>query len=317
MGWHNRPVSFLLAALIPIAAAAAQENKTKPSARGSVRLPVARNATPPDAERGRIVVTIPDPDHYLEQTGKALDADGLPVLVEGRQASSLDHLRTMIKELCDPAKHPDKVAITPHGMKPLPVSAKTVQIHCDREQKSGWVLAVLTACTMFPDKDLAAELQSSPMVYRIELAVEGGLVLATDLPVDRGLEEAVAPPFAISLEVARDDRSKPARERRTFLRTARRDEPPVGTFTGIDTAPDGTCVLKSDPPDLAKAFAQRLAESGRERKIDSVRISSNIETPFACLAEVIGLARGDPGMAIAYGGFSASQLNALVDSAKR
>lgn len=300
MTWNHRTVLALLAACILVPA---QEPET-------VKLPRAINATEPDRDRSRIILTIPEPAYYQQQTGKDLDKSGIPILVEGRQARSLDHLRAMLKELADPAKHPDTKTITPDGMPPVPLSSRTVFIRCDREQHSGWVLAVMGACTMHTGEDFMSQIRSSPMVYRIEIAVQGGRVLATDLPVDGPLIPENDTPFNTNLVVAASDRIEPATERRVSLRASSKNEL-IGAFTGIEAVADGGYALKSDPPDLGERYARHLAEAGGERRVGSVKIAAAPQVPFAYLAELIGLARSDGRREITYFGLSTQQLEAL------
>ncbi len=94
-----------------------------------------------------------------------------PIFVDGRQVDSLDHMRQWLRLRADPTRYPDmdKPVIDPStGLRP---SKKPVLIRCDQAQVFGWVQAIMQYCTFVPGNKQSDELQKSPMIYKLEIAV--------------------------------------------------------------------------------------------------------------------------------------------------
>ena len=142
-------------------------------------LPKAELALEDDgAEAERLVVNVVNPMSELMR-GR-IDPNRPPIFFEGRQVESLDELRALLRRRADPRTHPEKFMIdkvTPRppiavvGGRPLYPSRVPLIIRCDQGQIFGWVQALMQVCTFIPGRDRNAELQDSPLIYKLEIAV--------------------------------------------------------------------------------------------------------------------------------------------------
>ncbi|HMS18631.1 MAG TPA: hypothetical protein PKA37_17440, partial [Planctomycetota bacterium] len=258
-------------------------------------------------------VDIPIPSVYEASTGSALDASGIPVLVQGRQASSIHNLRELLMEYGDPAKFPDgEKQLVTDGGPGRPISSCTVQIRCDREQDMGWIAVVLMACSMFPGEDRADILKFSPHIHRIELAVDQGFVFEADMPVD--LPTTVEPPpvVEIALRVPKEDRAISAAARNVEVRCAR-ENVSLGTFKGLATTSTGDIALRPSPLSLGTELSRRIEEADRVKKLDAVKLNCHSRVPFAYVIFIIDEARHHRPIPIQFSGISGNLMKEMVE----
>jgi len=125
-------------------------------------------------DKERLIINIidfahPDNKHRVERG--EISTQKPPIFVDGRQVDSLDHMRQWLRLRADPTRYPDmdKPVIDPStGLRP---SKKPVLIRCDQAQVFGWVQAIMQYCTFVPGNKQSDELQKSPMIYKLEIAV--------------------------------------------------------------------------------------------------------------------------------------------------
>lgn len=92
-----------------------------------------------------------------------------PIMMGGKQFADLDAFREQLRIRANPRLFPDreKGEVAP-GIYP---SRKPLLVRCDQGQIFGWVQAIMQYCTFVPGRDQATELQVSPLIYKLEIAV--------------------------------------------------------------------------------------------------------------------------------------------------
>jgi biopolymer transport protein ExbD len=120
----------------------------------------------------RIIINIINMDS--EENKKRIAAGELrldlpPIMMGSRQVESLEQMRKDLRRRANPLLYPDieKGQVAP-GIYP---SNKPVLVRCDQGTIFGWVQAVMMYCTFVPGRDQSVELQESPLIYKMEIAV--------------------------------------------------------------------------------------------------------------------------------------------------
>lgn len=144
-------------------------------------LPRADRADQDDGkDKDRIIINIVNLDAEVNAGRIAsgeLQKNLPPIMISGRQVESLDQMREWLRVRADPRRFPD---VQPHlylqqswpdGSKIYP-SIKPLLVRCDHGQIFGWVQAVMQYCTFVPGQPMATELQKSPLIYKLEIAVK-------------------------------------------------------------------------------------------------------------------------------------------------
>ncbi|MSR75957.1 MAG: biopolymer transporter ExbD [Planctomycetes bacterium] len=138
----------------------------------AVQLPDAAAASPEDEEElgHTLVVDVVDKPAPANAPGAASPP---PILLDGRPVASLEELRVLLRRRSDPRRFPERSAGLVPGTTLYP-SARRLRIRCDREQLWGWVSAVMELCTLRRGVPLEREIEESPLLRHIEIAVLQG-----------------------------------------------------------------------------------------------------------------------------------------------
>ena len=133
----------------------------------------------------RIIINIVNfdlPELAQELNDGRLNRDLPPLMIGGDQVKDLDQMRAWLRERADPRQFPDTTVDRVGGTGPnaptwangAPIypSYKPLLVRCDQGQIFGWVQAVMQYCTFVPGQPQAKELQESPLIYKLEIAVK-------------------------------------------------------------------------------------------------------------------------------------------------
>lgn len=255
-----------------------------------LRLPHVTLGTKDHGEApNRIVVDIVEPRFYLKQTKSKLDPKKPPILIDGRQVDSLVNLREQLRLKADPTRFPDKSKpeVSP-GIYPSNIP---ILVRCDREQIFGWVQILFQSVTFIPGRPLAEEVKLSPLIYKVEMATEGGTKLVSYLPTDKGVRFA----RKVDLEDAEVILKVPSKEwvksptDRAVLFTRPRSDTPFGRSRGLKVEADGKVSLDLDPPDTLKKVARYLKAVRAKSPESRAKINSYARTPYFHVMQILDL----------------------------
>jgi len=136
-------------------------------------------------DKDRLIVNIVDPN--AKDSKDRVDPNRPPIFFKGRQVRDFEDLRHRLRIAADPLVYPEKekpdgTKLDPVGRlggKPVWPSSRALLVRCDQGQMFGWVQAIMQICTFMPGRPPQKELQDSPLIYKIEIAVaepnaEGG-----------------------------------------------------------------------------------------------------------------------------------------------
>ena len=131
----------------------------------------------PGEDKDRLIVNIVDPN--AEDSKDRVDPNLPPIFFKGRQVRDFEDLRRRLRIAADPLVYPEKekpdgTKLDPVGKlngKPVWPSSRALLVRCDQGQMFGWVQAIMQICTFMPGRPLQKELQESPLIYKIEIAV--------------------------------------------------------------------------------------------------------------------------------------------------
>lgn len=92
-----------------------------------------------------------------------------PIMMGGKQFRDLDAFREELRLRANPKLFPDREQnqVAP-GLWP---SKKALLVRCDQGQIFGWVQAVMQYCTFVPGRPREEELNASPLIHKLEIAV--------------------------------------------------------------------------------------------------------------------------------------------------